>query len=413
MGQPDLPVVRKALGEGMYILLDENLGGGVSLQKNLAALPEKFRRNALKGREDVEREILVGPILSALESGNALQREALVRSFDGSFFKGRVYARQPTGMIDVGNDREFGFLFEPAEPVLDRAFAALLTSDATPELRRRTIQLARFFLVPNRSADASIQLALLKGLTDPDPTVRDAARNAVATDLALRGAEADPVRIAPGPWHCSEDPRLRAVVKAIARNRNLMGKPEVLGELRSLLARDEATTLLPILGQPAFSDAEVLNAIRRAWPNASDRLGLLDALFARASLFEPEEPSSEVVELLRLAVVDPSSTVRERTLNAIGSVERLGSSKLANSLLLSSLADDMPALRRLGLNLATPRSSFWTRPDARERLLALLVDSDAKVRDLALACVERNRPDRRPLPPPRRRIKALDSDPET
>ena len=44
MAEPEAPVVRKALSEGMYILLDENLGGGVSLQKNLAALPEKFRR---------------------------------------------------------------------------------------------------------------------------------------------------------------------------------------------------------------------------------------------------------------------------------------------------------------------------------------------------------------------------------
>src|ERR1700722_580703 len=166
MAEPEVAVDRQVLSEGMYILLDENLGGGVSLQKNLAALPEKFRRNALKGREDVERAILLGPVLSALESGNALQREALVRSFDGSFFKGRVYARQPSGMIDVGNDREFGFLTEPAEPVLDRTFTALLAADSTPEVRRRAIQLACFFLVPGRSSEPSIQTALLKGLTD-------------------------------------------------------------------------------------------------------------------------------------------------------------------------------------------------------------------------------------------------------
>src|ERR1700722_5848181 len=101
MAEPEVAVDRQVLAEGMYILLDENLGGGVSLQKNLAALPEKFRRNALKGREAVEQGVLLGPILAALGSGNALQREALVRSFDGSFFKGRTYARQPTGMLDV------------------------------------------------------------------------------------------------------------------------------------------------------------------------------------------------------------------------------------------------------------------------------------------------------------------------
>jgi HEAT repeat protein len=149
MAEPDLPVVRKALTEGMYILLDENLGGGVSLQKNLAALPEKFRRNALEGRKAVERDILLGPILAALETGNSLQREALVRSFDGSFFKGRTYARQPSGMLDVGNDREFSFLVEPSPEVIDRTFAALLASDLAPEVRRRSLQLARFFDRPS------------------------------------------------------------------------------------------------------------------------------------------------------------------------------------------------------------------------------------------------------------------------
>ena len=40
MAEPELPVVRKNLSEGLYIMLDENLGGGVSLQKNIAELPE-------------------------------------------------------------------------------------------------------------------------------------------------------------------------------------------------------------------------------------------------------------------------------------------------------------------------------------------------------------------------------------
>ena len=35
-----LAVVRKNLSEGLYIMLDENLGGGVSLQKNIESLPD-------------------------------------------------------------------------------------------------------------------------------------------------------------------------------------------------------------------------------------------------------------------------------------------------------------------------------------------------------------------------------------
>ena len=39
MAEPDTPVVRKNLSEGLYIMLDENLGGGVSLQKNIEDAP--------------------------------------------------------------------------------------------------------------------------------------------------------------------------------------------------------------------------------------------------------------------------------------------------------------------------------------------------------------------------------------
>src|SRR5262249_28370132 len=110
MAEPEHPVVRKNLREGMYIMLDANLGGGVSPQKTINEWPERLRPGILAAGRAFERGVLLLPILSALESGHALQREAIVGSFDGSFFKGRFYARRPTNMIDVGNDREFGFL---------------------------------------------------------------------------------------------------------------------------------------------------------------------------------------------------------------------------------------------------------------------------------------------------------------
>ena len=114
-------------------MLDENLGGGVSLQKTIAELPEPLRPAILEGRRAVERDVLLTPVLAALERGNSLQREAVLKAFDGSFFKGRVYARQPEAMLDVGNDREFGFLYEPPLDVLERTFTALLAADLPAE----------------------------------------------------------------------------------------------------------------------------------------------------------------------------------------------------------------------------------------------------------------------------------------
>ena len=50
MAEPEVAVVRKNLSEGLYIMLDENLGGGVSLQKNIAQLPESLRQRARDGQ---------------------------------------------------------------------------------------------------------------------------------------------------------------------------------------------------------------------------------------------------------------------------------------------------------------------------------------------------------------------------
>ena len=76
---PIVPVVRKALSEGLYIMLDENLGGGVSLQKNIAELPERMRARHPRGARGVRARRPPEPVLAALETGNALQREACSR----------------------------------------------------------------------------------------------------------------------------------------------------------------------------------------------------------------------------------------------------------------------------------------------------------------------------------------------
>ena len=126
MAEPDPAVIRKNLSEGLYIMLDENLGGGVSLKTNLAELPQGLRPKIIEARRAVERDVLLDQVLAALERGGLLQRSAVLNAFDGSFLKGRVYARQPENMIDVGNDREFGFLYEPPLERLEQMFTALL-----------------------------------------------------------------------------------------------------------------------------------------------------------------------------------------------------------------------------------------------------------------------------------------------
>jgi hypothetical protein len=415
MAEPDLAVVRKNLSQGMYIMLDENLGGGVSLQKNIAELPDSMRAPILAARTAVERGVLLKPLLSALETGNALQREAVLNSFDGSFFKGRFYARRPPGMLDVGNDREFGFLYEPPAEVLDRTFAAVFSGETSSDVRRQAIQLASFFDLPTRTSQPTIQRVLLRSLDDPDPGAREAARRAVGEELTLAGADADDERrglilgLLRGPSEAKAE-----LVRAVARNPRLLNHDEIHAASRALLSRpDAARVLQPVLGQPWFGDTEVLRMLADGWARTVDpkeRLALLDVLFQRRAAIDVEEPAEAVQELLRAAVTDKAPSVRERTLNAIAGLPALAKGSVSRRLLLSALADDTPALRLLGLRLAATRPGFWERADAQEHLLRLLVDPDTRCREQALLIVEEARLAAQSARVARR-VKALETDP--
>jgi HEAT repeat protein len=395
MAEPEPPVVRKNLSEGLYIMLDENLGGGVSLQKNIDELPAAMRPRIMEARREFERFVLLEPVLAALERGNTLQRAAVVNAFDGSFFKGRFYARQPEGMIDVGNDREFGFLYQPRLEVLERTFSRLLTAELPADARRQSLKLAAFFRLPERTEDTSIQIAVLRRLSDPDSEVRAAARSLLSNGLVPTGAQDDPERIAllRSALKGTEEDR-EAVLRAIGRNERLAAHPDLLSTIRELIARkDAAPGLLPVLHWPAVSDSEVLSLLDQGWPKLTQpqRLEALGVLFGRPALLDRSEPSEPAMNLLRRAVTDPSPAVRENVLRGIGGLEALSSGRGATALLFSALADDTPGLRRLGLSLGNSRPAFWNRSDAQEHLKRLLVDPDATVRTLALAIVERHR----------------------
>ena len=152
-------------------MLDENLGGGVSLQKNIAELPESLRPRILEARRSLERDVLLTPVW-APGARNRCKRMAVLDAFDGSFFKGRHFARQPEAMIDVGNDREFGFLHAPELDVLESTFATLIKADLPARSRQQVLQLASFFRLPARTQKSSIQTVFLRLLLDPDPGVR-------------------------------------------------------------------------------------------------------------------------------------------------------------------------------------------------------------------------------------------------
>ncbi len=283
MAEPEVAVVRKNLSEGLYIMLDENLGGGVSLQKNIAQLPESLRPRILEARRSFERDVLLTPVLGALERGTDLQRTAVLDAFDGSFFKGRHFARQPEAMIDVGNDREFGFLYEPGLDVLESTFAPLMKADLPARSRQQVLQLASFFRLPARTQKSSIQAVFLRRLLDPDPGVRASARAIVSDELdASSGLEApEPLALLRSALEDGAEAERDAALQLIGRDERLVTRPEILDAIRRLVNRQEvAASLLPVLRWPVVHDAEVLAIVLHGWPKltAPQRLQAIEAL---------------------------------------------------------------------------------------------------------------------------------------
>ena len=137
MAEPDVPVVRKNLSEGLYIMLDENLGGGVSLQKNIAELPEAMRPGILEARRAVRARRAARPRFWPRSSaGMTSSAQAVLEAFDGSFFKGRSLCPPARGHDRRGQRPGVRLpLRASAWTCSERTFAALL--EATRRRSRR------------------------------------------------------------------------------------------------------------------------------------------------------------------------------------------------------------------------------------------------------------------------------------
>ncbi len=286
---------------------------GSASQRNLAgSSPNGSAGGRSEGREAVERDVLLGPILAALASGNSLQREALVASFDGSFFAGRRFARRPTGMIDVGNDREFGFLYEPPADLLDRTFAALLEPGPRSQGAARGDPPGQ--LLPGRRPVGRPR--------DPDgPAPGDGRpRRRGPRGRPGRGRRRprlDRRRGRPGAGRADPRRSWRPEPRTGGRSRRpslaspaLADHPAIRrrrpGDPRPRRCGVAARPAPP--GPPARRRRGPRGRSAAAWAVATappDRLALLDALLARPALVDRDEPSADAVDLLRLAVRRP------------------------------------------------------------------------------------------------------------
>ena len=217
-------------------------------------------------------------------------------AFDGSFFKGRFYARQPEAMIDVGNDREFGFLYQPER---QRAGIRLQPAARRPICRpsrgsRRSSSPASSRCSSTRKTPPS-RRPCSQRLSDPDPEVREAARRVVSDEPRSQRGRGRPAadRTCFKSGSKARPRAAKPCLQAIGRNNRLAANPEILGTIRKLIGQPEAApSLLPVLKWPALADAEVLALLDQAWPRLSQpqRLEAIEVLLGRPALLDRSEP---------------------------------------------------------------------------------------------------------------------------
>jgi hypothetical protein len=400
MGQPEHPAVRTNLEQGMYIMLDENQAGGVSIERNLARFPkERDRKTVLEARTHVEQSVLLEPVLEALTEGNELQKEALVASFDGTFFAGRYYIRNPTAAIDVGNDREFSFYYKPERTVLERTFESLLQSDLPPERYAQAIQLANFFRLPANSDDPQIQQHLVKSLWNNADEVRRAGLAVVRDDLALVNANrsSEVMGLVLEGLNAADYTIREAVLSAVRRNDVLLHEPQVSDLVRQMIEQvSDNPALRPVVLAVAdtdlMTDRAAIKLLETTFTETTDttqRLKLVDRLFSRTVMVENANPTRDLVRLLDTVAGDPDTAIRERLVEHLEESTVLRTSSKIAEVLHSGLSDTSAGIRLRSLKLAQDHTDFWDDPATCEYVLRLVVDPDPKIREMALSSVEK------------------------
>ncbi len=402
----ETPAMRVNLAQNMYILLDENQSGGVSMQRNIRDVPKDVYDRVLAGRVKVEQEVLLEPVLTAMANGNALQREALLESFDGSFFKGRYYAQIPRNMIDVGNDREFSFMFTPTQQYLDDTIGKVFLTELRPAQQSRAMQLATFFEIPQQGTAEPFQLAVLSATQAEDATLRSTARDSVKRFMQVRPGADNATAAKVADLLKSGDAELQAtLVAALARSSDALANDAVKTAVHELaesrIAADEPNAdLLPLLSTPLLDDRQAMAVLEMSWKavqdkSAAERIPVVQALVNRPALVgtqatadAPAAPSRRAVRILKQAATDRDVAVREKVFELMGSLELLRKSSQAAPILYAGLSDDSPAIRVKSLALAQENENVWKEEDVHEYMLKLLVSSDPKIRKAALDTVQ-------------------------
>jgi HEAT repeat protein len=312
---PRHPWVRRNLVEALYIIGDENIR---YLDNNwIPSLARaEDRRRATEGQHSTVNRLGTKYVV-ALESGNSLQREGILRAMS-EFFERPVLGGR------VGNDLEPMLFHDPVKKNVEAALIGLM-SDPEPTIRRLALQ-ALVTVRGDRSAELS--RSVLREFGDADEAVRY---------WAATMSREFPVRVALGRLDAAtqslvDELMASPIAGARAAGLGLLGR---IGPASNADGGDPLSSrLTPFLGdRDASVRSAALDALRSfpaVWSDSSVRTAVLKALAdaegrVRASaILAALEPKARVSEsAMRRALDEAPPQARILLLEQTGAQARL------------------------------------------------------------------------------------------
>ncbi|HEY8460970.1 MAG TPA: HEAT repeat domain-containing protein, partial [Blastocatellia bacterium] len=322
------PWIRRNLIEGFYILSDENVR---YLYNNwIGLLPRKDDRDAAVASHRESSRRMAERVARALETGNDLQREGLLRGLTEFHLRHGGYANAGR-YTRIGNDIETIIFYAEGAPALERALTPLVNSP-DPARRERAV-LAAYVLRDNTLTD--LPLAVMRRLNDPEAAVR-AASNEFYRSLPL---------------------------KIVERNRR-----EAVETLKELLASK-------------YAEAQIA---------ALDRVKTLGAEFARAEKFDEEVKNfvlrtsdgadkKTAAAALRALADFPHLADDPRIEQRVASALQSPDAELARAATQATLR--APRLRDRPAIAAALDASLKTQSAPRRRMILDLINADVPIND--------------------------------
>jgi hypothetical protein len=329
LSEPRHPWVRRNLIEALYILGDENIRYLDNNWIPSLSRPEDRRRATEAQHATVNR--LGEKYASVLERGNRLQREGVLRAMS-EFFERPVLGGR------IGNDLEPMLFHEGTVTAVQKALITAM-SDPDPTIRRLALQ-ALVTIRGDRSAD--LARTVLRRLGDPDADVRTWATT-MSREFPLKVAAG---RLEPATLALVDDMLAQPRPDPQAEALGILGRIGPVSGVASDGDRDPATKVRSHLrSEAAIVRAAALTALRTFPVLWTDRLvresierGLrdADAQVRVAAILLALEPRSKVAESALRQALDAADPPAR-----IALLERMGAdSKLRGDLRLLGVVSD-------------------------------------------------------------------------